>query len=254
MSIARNTVLLLKSEKSEDAQDKYQDILESNKFEVMVVKTLTFQYKNIEILRDKLTNPDDFCGIILSSPRCVNACSQALGKERIHELWKLKSNFTVGEATYNEALIKIGIECEGKESGNARNLSQIIVQSKSSFNKPFLFPHGNLKTDTLKLELGRENLSLDEVLVYDTLPNPQIKEDLEKVTSGFSSIPEYLVFFSPSGFHSSIHYLRKVPIDLSSLKIIAIGPVTQLAIEENNLKVYAVAKAPTPEEVLKAIL
>jgi uroporphyrinogen-III synthase len=96
----------------------------------MMVKTLTFQYKNLDILRQKLLNPDGFSGIILSSPRCVNAVSQALSKDKLEELWNPKSNFTVGETTCKEAIAKLSIQCKGKWSGNAKNLSQLIIQSK----------------------------------------------------------------------------------------------------------------------------
>ncbi|CAH1375909.1 unnamed protein product [Tenebrio molitor] len=254
MSVIKNTILLFKSDKTDDTRDEYQNLLELNNFKVMMVKTLTFQYKNLDILREKLLNPDGFSGMILSSPRCVNAVSQALSKDKLEELWNPKSNFTVGETTCKEAIAKLSIHCKGKWSGNAKNLSQLIIQNKSEYVKPFLFPHGNLKTDILKVELSKENLAIEEVLVYDTLPNPSIERDLLECTDRFTTIPEFLVFFSPSGLHSSLEYLRKIPVDLNLVKLIAIGPVTELAVIEQNLKVYGVAKSPTPEEVLKAIL
>ncbi|RZC42704.1 uroporphyrinogen-III synthase, partial [Asbolus verrucosus] len=252
MPLIKNTVLLLKSERSEGTRDKYEDLLRSNSFEVIQVKTLSFQYKNIDILRQKLLNPENFSGIVLSSPRCVNATHQALNKEKLRELWNAKANFTVGETTHEEALEKLGIECKGKETGNAKNLAQLIIKDSPNYSKPFLFPHGNLKTDTLKLELGKENLEVEGVLVYDTLPNPDIENDLSKATNEFTKIPEFVVFFSPSGFRNSIPYLRKIQ-DFDLMKIVAIGPVTELALQEEKLRVYSVAKSPTPEEVLKSV-
>lgn len=90
-----------------------------------------------------------------------------------------------------------------------------MVVDKSQLTRPFLFPHGNLKTDTLKLELGKENLEIEEILVYDTLSNPNIGQELAECTNNFRNIPEYVIFFSPSGLHSSVEYLRKLLIDLS---------------------------------------
>ncbi|XP_044271912.1 uroporphyrinogen-III synthase-like isoform X2 [Tribolium madens] len=232
MTLLKNTVLLLKSDTMDD---KYTNLLKATNFKVMIVKTLVFQYKNLEMLREKLLSVDNYSGILLSSPRCVSAVNQTLEKKQIQELWGHKSNFTVGESTYKEAQDKLGVECQGKESGNAKNLSQIIIQNKTQFTKPFLFPHGNLKTDTLKLELGKENVLIEEVLVYDTLPNPDIGQELSEC------------------LHSSIKYLRKLLTDCDDVKIIAIGPVTELALQDQNLKVHAVAKSPTPEEILNTL-
>jgi uroporphyrinogen-III synthase len=95
----------------------------------------------------------------------------------------------------------------------------VNVLDKSEYVKPFLFPHGNLKTDILKVELSKENLTIEEVLVYDTLPNPSIERDLLECTDRFTTIPEFLVFFSPSGLHSSLEYLRKIPVDLNLVKV-----------------------------------
>ncbi|EFA10147.1 uroporphyrinogen-III synthase [Tribolium castaneum] len=249
MTVLKNTVLLLKSDTTDD---KYTKLLQARNFKVMAVKTLVFEYKNAAILREKLLSADKYSGILLSSPRCVSAVSQALEKRLVQELWGPKSNYTVGESTYKEALDKLGVECQGKESGNAKNLAQLIIQSKAQFTKPFLFPHGNLKTDTLKLELGRENLQIEGVLVYDTLPNPDIAQELSECTNNFTDIPEFVIYFSPSGLHSSIEYLRKLLTD-RGVKIIAIGPVTELALQDLNLTVHAVAKSPTPEEVIKTL-
>ncbi|XP_044271911.1 uroporphyrinogen-III synthase-like isoform X1 [Tribolium madens] len=250
MTLLKNTVLLLKSDTMDD---KYTNLLKATNFKVMIVKTLVFQYKNLEMLREKLLSVDNYSGILLSSPRCVSAVNQTLEKKQIQELWGHKSNFTVGESTYKEAQDKLGVECQGKESGNAKNLSQIIIQNKTQFTKPFLFPHGNLKTDTLKLELGKENVLIEEVLVYDTLPNPDIGQELSECTNNFTDIPEFIIYFSPSGLHSSIKYLRKLLTDCDDVKIIAIGPVTELALQDQNLKVHAVAKSPTPEEILNTL-
>lgn len=126
MSLLKNTVLLLKSETTDD---KYKALLEAKNFEVMIVKTLVFEYKNLDLLREKLLNTDRYSGILLSSPRCVSAVSQALERSRIRELWGPKSNFVVGEKTHQEARDNLGLECQGRESGNAKNLSQIIIQS-----------------------------------------------------------------------------------------------------------------------------
>lgn len=69
------------------------------------------------------------------------------------------------------------------------------------------------------MELEKEGLELDGVEVYETAPNPNIETDFANVTSQFQSIPEYIVFFSPSGFNSSIELIRRAATDLNNLKV-----------------------------------
>lgn len=127
MSIRQNAVLLLKSEKTDDLSDKFEDLLRVHNFEVILVKTLIFQYKNLSQLKEKLLNAEAFSGLIFSSPRCVHATSQALTKTEIRELWSAKKNFAVGETTSVKALENLGLSCAGEDSGNAERLSQVII-------------------------------------------------------------------------------------------------------------------------------
>ncbi|XP_030767271.1 uroporphyrinogen-III synthase-like [Sitophilus oryzae] len=251
--IIKNSVLLLKSQNSNDDIDKYEQILKSNKLDVKQVKTLVFNFKNLNSLKVKLENCINYSGIIFSSPRCVQAVHLA-SENSLFEKWRDKTNFSVGEETCATALKKLNLVCDGKESGNALCLSKVILQNKTQYTKPFLFPHGNLKTDTLSLELEKEGLSLDSVEVYDTIPNPKIEADLNVVTDNLTNISEFVVFFSPSGFTSTIGHIKRLPEDLNEVKFIAIGPVTETAIKEQNFNVYRIATKPNPQCVLEAIL
>lgn len=128
MSVIKNCVLLLKSENPHETTDKYNELLTKNGYKIQQVKTLVFNYKNLCNLKKKLQNPDDYTGIILSSPRCVN--SVYLADNNCNDLWKYKKNFVVGEATFDAAKNKIGLVCEGSETGNANNLADLIIESK----------------------------------------------------------------------------------------------------------------------------
>lgn len=87
------------------------------------------------------------------------------------------------------------------------------------YDKPFLFPHGNLKTDTLRTHFSKVGIGLGEVLVYETIPNPNLRKELADTTADFTQIPEYVVFFSPSGVQSSISLIRAIDADLSLVKV-----------------------------------
>lgn len=125
-----NTVLLLKSQFSEDEPDKYESLLKTANFEVKQIKTLDFKFKNLDELRAKLNKSTEFSGLILSSPRCVQAVQMTIANSDCIKEWKAKSNFVVGEATHKAAVAKLGLDCRGKETGNAGNLSKVISDSK----------------------------------------------------------------------------------------------------------------------------
>ncbi|XP_044753743.1 uroporphyrinogen-III synthase-like [Coccinella septempunctata] len=254
MKIINKSVMLLKTQKGVIETDQYEKLLKSHDFKVKQVNTLIFKYHDLSELNNKLKNCNDYSGILLSSPRCVEAVYLSSGEKQLDSSWRTKLNYTVGEATHLAALERLGIDCRGKESGNAKNLSEIIMKENTGAVKPFLFPHGNLKTDTLKIELGRSNIGVEGVLVYDTLANPNIEEDFRLATCDFTNFPEYVVFFSPSGVRSSIELFRRVPDCLEKIKFIAIGPVTETAMKEENIVPEGVAASPNPTEVLNLLM
>lgn len=94
------------------------------------------------------------------------------------------------------------------------------VLDKASYVKPFLYPHGNLKSDTLFEELKKEGVCLDGILIYKTVDNPDLDKEFLFATDNLSVLPEYVVFFSPSGVQSVLNYIKKVPVDWSLLKVI----------------------------------
>lgn len=132
--ILEKSVLLLKTQTTDNSSDKYENLLTENDFNVKQGKTLVFNFKNLETLRNKLLSHTHYEGIIFSSPRCVQATYMASKHTKdIMKPWQSKTNFVVGEATYADALGKLQLECEGKETGNSVNLSQYIVKGRIIF-------------------------------------------------------------------------------------------------------------------------
>lgn len=122
--------MLLKTQKTDNQNDKYENCLNENGFSVKQCKTIIFNFRNLECLEEKLSRPHEYEGIIFSSPRCVQAVHLAVKNEQeiILKQWQSKDNFVVGEATYKEALETLQLNCKGKQTGNAANLSQFLLQ------------------------------------------------------------------------------------------------------------------------------
>lgn len=59
---------------------------------------------------------------------------------------------------------------------------------------------------------------MENVLVYETVANPDIEKEIAEVTDNYQNIPEYIVFFSPSGLTSSLNSLKKAQ-DFDTVKV-----------------------------------
>ena len=97
-------VLLLKGEKGESpggGNDAYKDLLEKEGFQVNLVPVLQFNFVNSSMVTSMLASPTA-SSLVLTSPRAVNALSQALQEESAKNVlgsWKEKKVFCVGPGT-----------------------------------------------------------------------------------------------------------------------------------------------------------
>ncbi|XP_018336370.1 uroporphyrinogen-III synthase isoform X2 [Agrilus planipennis] len=228
MIIAANLVLLFKAQKGNETENKYEDVLHKNGFKTEQLKSIDFNFINLDKLQEKLMNPDAYQGIIFSSPRCVEGVAKALKRSKLNTEWKNKHNYVVGEMTYKCAFEDLGLDCMGKDSGNGEKLSAIIIKDVSmQDSRPFLMPCGNLKTDTIETRLNEFKIPTEAVTVYETITNPNFAREFSNVTDDFEKIPEFMVFFSPSGvkaFSNCLagkfkHYLNSIKMQVSQFMV-----------------------------------
>uniref|UniRef100_A0A1B6LB83 Uroporphyrinogen-III synthase n=1 Tax=Graphocephala atropunctata TaxID=36148 RepID=A0A1B6LB83_9HEMI len=234
---------------SDDLGDKdpYVNILADKGFSVQTIPVLEFKFRNLIVLKEKLDRPDRYGGIIFSNPRCVQAVADAIGgADELPDEWRKLSVFAVGETTARQA--KDMLDLNTTTSSNVATTTSTIVKKRSL--KPLLLPTGNIQLDTLDRLLSKQGVATDLVEVYTTVPHPQVEENLQAALE--DSIPHYIVYFSPSGVHSSYPILKEA-VDVKETKWISIGPTTGAAIESYGLKVSASASKPTPECLAEAI-
>lgn len=244
-------VVILKSES--ESSDAYASLLTENNFEAIFVPTLEFGFKNLDTLRAKLEEPENFSGIIFTSPRSVEACEQAVKQTHFDKKWKELYNYCVGDVTHNIIHTALDMNARGKATGNANNLAEYIFDSLDGarLTLPFLFPCGNLRQDTLQLKLLEFGYFLEAVEVYETVAHQRLEENLRRA---LVDDHEYLAFFSPSGVLHVKAALQKLNVDLSQYKLIAIGASTRKCLESNDLTVYKTAEKPSVEYLVKALL
>ena len=245
------TVVLFKSE-SLDQSDKYVDLLEKH-FKVIAIPTLVFVYKNLNELKIELENANRYSGIVFTSPRSINAVVKSLKDDKLPEDWSLLKNYSVGESSHDLAQSLLHLETHGKEAGNAKELANIIAKDNEQIvqEKPFLFPSGNLKQDILEKSLSSHEIQLTPIEIYETIPHSSLTTAINKLKN---EDVDFIVYFSPSGLKFTHPILIDYNIDLNSMKLIALGPSSKKAIEDLDLKCYAMCDKPSPESLLQTLL
>ncbi|XP_063698237.1 uroporphyrinogen-III synthase-like [Culicoides brevitarsis] len=230
---------------------KYQSLLESNNFESFLVPSIDFEYKNLSELKEALKTPENYSGIIFTSPRSVTAVVKALSNEKLPSEWKNKQNYCVGASTWNEASVELDLNPAGKDSGSASKLSEMIINDFEKDSKPLLFPCSSIKSDVLPSRLKENGISLKIIDSYDTIPHPELENNLKTIID--DSKIRLLVFFSPSGVNSCKEILQKGQLTLKNKKIIAIGETTKQSIVQNGFECHGIASSPTPEGLLECL-
>ncbi|XP_073541156.1 uroporphyrinogen-III synthase isoform X1 [Phyllobates terribilis] len=248
-------ILLLKEPKSGDeASDPYVQELSSHGYQTTLIPVLSFTFVSLEHLSDKLTHPENYAGLIFTSPRAVEAVKLCLENRKeawehsLKEKWNRKSIYVVGKAT--AALVDdLGLSSEGEASGNAEKLADLICSKQISYSAPILFPCGSLKREVLPKKLQEKNVPLESITVYQTAQHPDIRSSL---TDYFTKegIPRSIVFFSPSGVKFCLKLIQQLSNDrLNQIKFAAIGPTTSEAMAAGGLAVSCTAQNPTPQDL-----
>ena len=251
---SKGSVVLFRSPK-EGEEDLYEKGLRAAGFLPFSLPVLDFSFINLDILSLYLTKSNDYSGIILTSPRAVEACSRALQMsstdEEKRKICLTLTCYCVGPSTRQQAS-HVGFRPVDCDAGNAEKLAKYIIESKADI-KSLLYPCGNLRRDTLSVKLKAERISLQEIVVYETVKCKTIREDIEKIID-LHGEPQYLVYFSPSGVQYTADLFDSGVLQLKNIKIIAIGSTTEGELKERKIEVAATAKTPDYTGVMEALL
>eukprot|EP00057_Strongylocentrotus_purpuratus_P010553 XP_011665027.1 PREDICTED: uroporphyrinogen-III synthase [Strongylocentrotus purpuratus] len=170
---------------------------------------------------------------------------------RLRDEWSKLPAFSVGTST-GGVVRKLGLHPMGEDSGNAENLCKIILEAVKPGSKPLLYPCGTMRRETIPKTLQKEGILFKEDVAYQTVPNPDLEQELAKYLQE-KGAPFCIVFFSPSGVQYSKEVFDKFKADLHSTKLLAIGGTTRAAMQEHGYVVAGVAEKPNPTALLQAI-
>ncbi|XP_063472913.1 uroporphyrinogen-III synthase isoform X6 [Symphalangus syndactylus] len=192
-------VLLLKDGKEDDCgQDPYIRELGLYGLEATLIPVLSFEFLSLPSFSEKLSHPEDYGGLIFTSPRAVEAAELCLEKNNktevwersLKEKWNAKSVYVVGNATAS-LVSKIGLDTEGETCGNAEKLAEYICS----------------------------RIAMESITVYQTIPHPGIQGNLNSYYSQ-QGVPASITFFSPSGLTYSLKHIQELSGDnIDQIKI-----------------------------------
>jgi len=244
--VIKHQVLLFKSPPDKTGSDAYQQHLDSLGFKTEIVPVIDFIFVNQDLLLEKISSPDDYSSIVFTSKRAVESVKRIIDNDHTDFLrkWKDKKVFVVGQGTGQIVKNELGLEnCIGEEAGNAENLANCILTiSELDKSKKILFPKGNLAREALTQTLTFSDYNVDEVITYTTISNPNLESIIEQLL-----VPEFVVFFSPSGVSASWSFISKYfDAEFEKIKIVAIGPTTASEIDKQGYNKSRVVKKPNP--------
>ncbi|XP_072942822.1 uroporphyrinogen-III synthase-like [Epargyreus clarus] len=236
-------VVLFKS-----VSEDYEKVFSDQKYEVIFVEPLQFEFINLQELGEKLQR-DDYEGLILTSPRAIEAVAKCWSPSKF-VIWNTKRIYTVGEASSHKTKLLLGLEALGATTGNAANLATLIAKENVDTSK-FLFPCGNLRSETLPDMLSDKGMTIDAITVYETKENENLRKNLMELNDLMN--PCCMVFFSPSGCEYIYRQLQTFNNKLSTLPHFAIGNSTAHKIENLGVEIAGIATKPKAENMLESV-
>lgn len=220
--------------------DPYEAALRAAGFAPVSRAVLRFERVGEEALREALARPAAYSGLIVTSPRAVEALGEALAwLPGQVAAWHARAAYAVGPRTA-AALEALGFRPEGAESGTGDRLAAWIEAHPPE--GPLLFLTGARRNDVLPTRLREAQIPFEELVVYAAHPHPP--------EPSAAPAPDWLVFFSPAGLDALLDAEDDAWLQARRA---AIGPTTAAALSEAGLPPEAEAAAPTPEALVAAL-
>ncbi len=196
---------------------------------------------------------DTYDGLIFTSVNGVRGFFGRLDERKtatVRSELRRKTCYAVGEKT-EEALVSEEMHVmRFADATNAQELADALLAAPGR-GKKLLFPKGNLASEEMPKTLKSACVTVDEVVVYETIaPREEDAARLRKLLSEDSI--DIITFFSAS---SVKHLAAIVPKELLFSRIIAvIGGSTATAVKQCGFSVSVAAVEPTAVDLANAIV
>lgn len=255
----RRRLVFVKSEAQSSSFEEGKHLLEQRGIDVQTLPAISFRFKELDKLRDCLNRPVNYCGLIVTSGRAVEAIRSSITDQADLAGWKKLRNYCVGQTTRNKVEADLGDGWSisgGGDTGNAELLADLILKDlvEKPVDRPFLFPCSNLALGTLPNRIREAGYVVQDIEVYETVKHEDL--DAGVLAIGLESV-EFILFFSPSTVLFFLDSVRIAGIrdrlDRESMKLIAIGPSTKQEMLNQGLNVFATCAKPNIESLLEIV-
>jgi uroporphyrinogen-III synthase len=155
----------------------------------------------------------------------------------------------IGEKTA-EAISEFGIAVDFVPG---KSTSEELMNSLAGFDwntKKVLIPVGNLSNNELADFVRSKGGVVDQVIVYETLPNDSIPDPIKSEIQNKKF--DIIIFYSPSQVRN-FNDIFGVEV-LKEKQIAVIGPTTKKAVEHYNLDVAIIPDNSTTEDLITTLL
>lgn len=224
--------------------------------EVVRIPVLSFAFKNLGTLRKQLLEDLSIIGLILTSPRAVEAVQKSILDDSLDKVWKDRHVFCVGPKTASEALTKLGLKAslDPELIGDGKKLGEQVVSffKKINISGKLLIPCSSIAKMYSVEKLEEAGFEVVINLVYETISIPDAPIRVRNVVDGLTGSTTVFVIFSPSNLKAILPEIKSLMMQ-RDIKIIAIGPTTKKAIEESGVLVWSTCPSPTPDGLISAL-
>ena len=255
------SVILCRGESPESASDaatgdEFASLFRVKGFsDVRSVPLLRFHFINQQVLERELDRDAAYSGLILTSPRAVDAVANIMTASQAVR-WREKQNFTLGPRTSARAFASgLTRRLHQEVAGNSRILALSIVkqlQEQDGGSWRFLMPCSSLARDELPMILRQHHVHVETIAAYETQGAPDAWDRLRSAVTEAAFDDVLLVFFSPSGVNSVADRLSPCFGD-KKLSFVTIGPTTAAALESLELPVLCVASLPSAQTLAREV-
>lgn len=242
-------VLLLRKE---EENDKYRSkFLESEDCDLAQIPVLNFATCNLDEVTGAIRSFSDKSGFIFTSKRAVDIFVKCINSEITQKIKDANYPIYVVGRSCEEPLINLGFQTQGRDTGNADELADLIILQSKEITKPLVFFCGNIARETIPKKLNQNDINFESIICYCTACN----ENFSALFSEYikDGPPDAIVFFSPSGVEFYFNEIEKLFENFADVKICCIGKTTESAILKLGNQVHGVAAKPNPESLLENI-
>ena len=232
------TIILFRRPQKEDPFEK---VFVRAGWNVESIPVLAFEYQNQDKLEAALNKPDDYAGIIVTSPRAGDLLGSVFqASDPVCKSWQSKPVICIGKRTAESIIACKHVPHISDRADSSAVAEKVVVFAEK---RPWIFICGNLRRDELPEALSQADVAFEELVVYKTLPATSLN------LTQFDR-PQWVVFFSPSGVKA---VSRHWPDNWQHTQSAAIGNTTANAMAEMGWSVGAIAERPEPQALLEAI-